>query len=1151
MSFKPLVIPLLAGADVGTSAQAQGSGPGRLTFVQNGVFTKAGSLRGRPPLVPTAPSNQIAPYDAYRDTAGGGVPWRFAGLLDGAPNGTGGQQAIQYHGHLQVQSDQNEWTDAGACWSAKRTTMGAAVRLTNGDTTYGSPMPWHNSPLPSTKAVDWDGALFAYGMAGANTWLSSYNGDAAQALQQTPTSGAGGFGAFDVWATAGGFLYYNGGDGTIRRWYYNEPGTDTAPTIDTTGYDPVLTISQLNIQQIAARVNPDDGLTYLAYVANAGATALKVAKVSGTTLVSSFTVSLPSGAAITSVSVSVRNGLGALAYTYNLSGSGFTVLQMFASAGMTAGTATTVSQASMGAGSTLSRASAVTLSADASKLWLTWQAEPSGAGGRGTVYVFRSDSPSAATLFPTARFDAGGLTWTVTGATGLPSSGLVPMSWDVAFGPVEWAGRVVMGLYCQRWSYNVSVYGASADDTGASTWYVVDITDTYGVNGVPWATSPNPPTWGRPAPPIWGGDALVAAGQIEGSIRAWRPGAVSVGADNSLQFAVIEGVDFSEQPGSGSLPGGLFQNGAFVFVETAVARVVSLTPQAAPNVGLDSRILIGGSVPYEYDGLSCAPAQWNEQPASALVGASASGALPAGSYTFVVVWVRYDSQGRKIRSLPSRTTTVNLSPPGSYEVSWTVPQLNQGGVSRSTTVEVYSSQVNPAAGAPLYKVFSCAVVGSTTNFTVTAQPTGTEEELYTTGDILEDEAAPSDRGLVAVGGRIWAADEYNLYPSHQITTNVSPAWNLEEFVIPVPTQYGRVVGLGTYDTTVVAVCEQGTLVVTGPGYDETGLNGSGWTSPDLAYEIGAGSANTARGVCSAPSGVFWVGPDGLVYNLSRAGSGQCAGRQMLDFAETGVDLVYVPPVSWADSVFDTALASDADPLNPLLAYGSGSVKVLDLAVGQWSFWTFDNTGTSDGPAVWTAASLCNARGYGLGVAIGTPYGAGVSQAQLGAIAPADLGDLGDVNGRPFLTFATACTPASGEGPMLAWGRVRSVSPLFLPIHTYGPGDPRTLRVRVYPGEAQLSTNLVTEDGLQPYYNTPSTDKTVAMADVDVSGYGTAPPTGQTTWPWGAVPEFRTDVQRVGPFGALVTAYPGYTFEFTALELWVSGGADMRPSPYRQ
>jgi hypothetical protein len=536
-------------------------------------------------------------------------------------------------------------------------------------------------------------------------------------------------------------------------------------------------------------------------------------------------------------------------------------------------------------------------------------------------------------------------------------------------------------------------------------------------------------------------------------------------------------------------------------IEIAAWRPVKLTPQGAPSTPYGRDLFLGGNVMYVHDGRACYESGWVEgQPTVFVTSMSAGGGLTANaSYTFQAVWVYIDAQGRTVRSVaafPVTTSTTATNKVANLEI--TAPQVTTKGteyLNGSTVsvgswfVEVYVTPANPGGNSPLYLAARIPHYGSTGSVTlsIASETDQTAQELYTVGNVLDDERAPGDRGVVVVADRLWSASENKLFASHVPKVNVAPAWNQEDLFLDVPPALGSVTALSVVDATLVVICTGGTAVVSGPGLDDLG-NGDGWSSPQKVFAVGG--APSPRSAASVPGGVAWVGPDGLLYVLDRSLHATAAGAPEWAYPDTGSpDVAYVPPGTGRG--FDTVSG-------PLIAFGSSGqpIKVLDLNTGEWCRWT---------PAS-SAFSLAGAAS-GLWAAVtGSPY------------VVSFTGSGGTDLGTSFTQSVTMQAVApSGDGSRSSWGRVRSVNPVFdtLAAHT--------------------ASVLVTADEARAVV----CNKSFSVPGTEVPG----------NWPWSRNPEFRLTNQRCSFLLITLSATPAAA-AWTGLDLWAFPSGDRAPSRNR-
>ena len=972
MSFRPVSIPLGKGLNQSTSDFALGAND--MLAATNVVFTQGGAVRGRPGTVsqdaavvgfggPSTGPSLSTPFSKYQ----------FAGMHTDAA----GNLFAQCHGRL-FKRIGAQWLDVGPLWSVRRKTYtGITVPVIN------------VSPnLNGTACLD----------MGVNFTNAHTPGAGA-------ASGAYGPTVYNADGSILGPLQRGVGQGIDTQLRRSQSVANLAqfwPDLANVRMQIVGAIfpaSSLFLLATDFSANADtdynaqrmwsayDGTSYyVAYVAgvapNDTITVLKVSAAGAVT----GTLTFPTTSTVLSLCLAVDNASNKGLLVYTTTGG----VQLRTEV-LTLSTMTT-----LGIGVTATpfgspfKPNHAVCGILGNTGYLSWCGQPD--MGTNALEVGTRNLTTAAAIGIAALYDGTGQLGPVSP---YPDSSFTYLNWRTVFPPTVLAGRVLLGIQaCHRGFPTLTTFSTPG------TWVVLDITDANTLT----ATNPVP----------------VAAGEVGGTVPVTRAAVASV-VNGGLLFGVPEGVAFNATG-----------------IDTAVLMPILLTPQAAPSVSLGPYLYFGGSLTYVYDGNSCYESNWVE--AGPSIGgiqqvAGGGGTVNGASYTFAATWAYVDLNGRVHRSLPSRSITmvanaanntlkINVNNPLFTSKKGTdLYSIASGGFLQSASIlEIYAAGPNPGATDPLTLVFSGffnpfsfgAGCGYTV-CTITSPSNPSSKQLYTTGNVLADERTPSDRGMVIADNRIWTADEFTLYPSHSLVANVAPSWNNEVFPVAVPSAYGRIQGLCTLDDKVIAVCDSGTLMVSGPGLDNLG-QGSGWSQPQHISSFGTNGP--ARAVCTHPHGGAFIGTDGLLYGVSRALVVQCMGQAVRDFSDAPGDLVYVPPgsnVGWDPSS------------NPLLVYGTSTLKVLDLATGLWCTWTG-----------LTATSLAGATTGLIASVAAAPY-----VVQFSASGGLDLGV-------PFsMSIRLNPQEMAGNELMSGWGRLRSINPVFKTLGAH------TVSVQAYADEQQI------------------------------------------------------------------------------------------------
>lgn len=966
MSFHPVTLPLNKGLNQGSADFSLGAND--LIAATNVVYTQNGAIRGRPGQVSL--DGPVVGFDGFSTGTGlaaASAKYQFAGVHTDAV----GNIFAQFHGRL-FKRVAAQWIDVGPLWSCRRVTY-AGTAIQGGDSfstaTGTACMDMGNNftnaqTVVSPVVVAWTGPT-VYNADGSikGPVSRSVNGQTVDIQRHFNQSVAD---KANFWRDVS----------NVRVQICGAVFPSVSEYLLATDFS-VVADTNFNTQRLWAAFDATN--YYVAYVAGTAPNdTIKVLKVNGVGVVVGILTFVTTSTVLSlclAVDIGTDNGLLCFTTTSgNQARSEVFALSTLTSRGL--------NTQSTPQGSPASPAFAV-CGIKGGTGYLAWCGHPFGSQ-LNCLEISTRSMTAATTPVLVAIYDGTGIVGTFPS---YPDGSLSTIMWRTVFPPTTVAGRVLMGI-----QFATRMITTTVPFTSPGTWVVVDITDAslQAVNPV-----------------------LVAAGEAGGSIPVTRA-AVATVVSGSLLFGLAEGVSFSATG-----------------IDTAVLHPILLIPQAAPSQAIGPYLYFGGSLTYVFDGSRCYESNW-VQGAPCIVSvqqvAGGGSALSGTSCTFAAQWSFIDPNGRLTRSLPSRFVTVTVLANGnSFNLSVTNPLFTHKQSSAlqfgsTLLLEIYGAGPNPGANDPLNLLvtgyatpYASSVADGYTVVQVLSPSSPGTRQLYTSGAVLGDERAPADRGIVTVDGRTWTADEHTLYPSHRMVANIAPAWEMEVFPIPVPASYGSVQGLCAFDDKVMAVCDSGCFVVTGPGYDNLG-GGPGWSDPQRITNVG--SPGPARAVCSHPQGGAFVGQDGLLYGISRSLVVQCMGQAVRDFTDATGDLVYVPAgrnVGWDPSS------------NPLLVYGTTNLKVLDLATGLWCVWTgpiaSSMAGASTGLVVATAAA---------------PYVVQFS-------APGGL-DLGVA-----FTMSVRLNPQemAGNELMSGWGRLRSINPVFKTLGAH------TVSVQAYADEQQI------------------------------------------------------------------------------------------------
>lgn len=337
----------------------------------------------------------------------------------------------------------------------------------------------------------------------------------------------------------------------------------------------------------------------------------------------------------------------------------------------------------------------------------------------------------------------------------------------------------------------------------------------------------------------------------------------------------------------------------------------------------------------QYDGAGYGEAGFAHPPEILSATPSAGGGLTASSnYYYAATFMRMDAQGRVWRSAPSEP----------FLMATGVGQGTGTAVSRSLKIDgwanAYVELWRGVAGdqANLRKVAQKpnVITSDTVSFTdVTSDATlSANEDLYTNGGVLANDAAPAFGAIAVAGGRAWGIsqdDPQALWYSKEIALGQGVGWS-EEFVLDVRDQHGPLRGLAVIDDKLIAFKDDAIYAVTGDGPDVLGRGGSFEARP---LSIGVG-CNNSQSICEYRDGAMFLS------------TSTRAGYFMVD---RGLSVQYVGAGVQRYSQLIPSGATYATSLMQVRIYTtSGRTLVYDLVTGKWV--TYVGQTSCIGAATW-------------------------------------------------------------------------------------------------------------------------------------------------------------------------------------------------------
>lgn len=365
----------------------------------------------------------------------------------------------------------------------------------------------------------------------------------------------------------------------------------------------------------------------------------------------------------------------------------------------------------------------------------------------------------------------------------------------------------------------------------------------------------------------------------------------------------------------------------------------------ASSAQVGGSALCVGAAPFWYDGATTLPYGFAHAPQIITTGASNNGGvIVAGVYGYVAVYVWPDANGLKHRSVPSSPKT-GTTAGANLTVDVRVSTASLSGKQRTTTatqaakpvlIEVYRTTIN---GDTYYRLTLEPSQSVLTNDPRAADVTlrdtkadadiwgsvpaitlSTRAQLYSSS-ALEDVPPPASLAVLSHKDRLWlvASDEHTVWPSKAFSDDPEYAPGFNE---ALTLSYARPKNaLGSLDEMVVVLGPDSIDFVAGNGPDNQG-NGA-WDRASMQTDVGC---IESRSVVSIPQGLVFQSRRSLEL-LTRERTLSWFGQPVqdtLDAYPTITSAVVVPDQHQVRFTCNNSGLTD------------GLVLVFDYARGLWS-----------------------------------------------------------------------------------------------------------------------------------------------------------------------------------------------------------------------
>jgi hypothetical protein len=283
-------------------------------------------------------------------------------------------------------------------------------------------------------------------------------------------------------------------------------------------------------------------------------------------------------------------------------------------------------------------------------------------------------------------------------------------------------------------------------------------------------------------------------------------------------------------------------------------------PNRFESAELDNATYFASSMPWCYDGGYGHEIGFPCRPQSLLgeieaFGAASSSPLVAGEYYVAACWESIDSLGKRSQSAPSKTHVtvaqgqtiairfLNLCVTSHHNVKLVVYVSNDGGINYVRSAQIIENQVYQGEQREVelqdFQLFNANA------------PT-----LYTDSGILSNTTPPSARFACEFQGRVWFANDRNVYPSRELVDGEEPCFN-EALWFRL---HHDITGILGFDDRLVIWHRNGIYWVAGDGPTDTGEGGAFSQPQRVPTDFGC---IDARSIVRTSKGILYQSSRGI------------------------------------------------------------------------------------------------------------------------------------------------------------------------------------------------------------------------------------------------------------------------------------------------
>jgi len=366
------------------------------------------------------------------------------------------------------------------------------------------------------------------------------------------------------------------------------------------------------------------------------------------------------------------------------------------------------------------------------------------------------------------------------------------------------------------------------------------------------------------------------------------------------------------------------------------------------SVPMGNELLIAGSIPLVWDGQVAREIGFSHPPVITDDTVTLSGGdIDDGTYNYIVLYKVSDNNGRVYRSLRSLPYEVVVSGgsgsaeveieflPAIYRPDWDEDEDED----RLCTAELYRTT---AGGTVYYKVAEIATQNDHAWFSEvysSSAPTITDdldddditdnEELYTTGDVLERCAPPPLDYICLYDNRVWGIDSEtgNIVYSSEIIEGEGP-WFNAAFVVSNPVDKDKPIALVDTQSFLMVLYRDAIGAIYGQGYNDLGTDGNLTGVKILVNNLGC---SEQKSIVKTPVGIIFKAQSGFHLMGYDGSPPQYIGGGVSDYDDS--------------TVVSADLIQDKKQVRFVLTGVTEPILIYNYEYNQWYVWGYDVEGT--------------------------------------------------------------------------------------------------------------------------------------------------------------------------------------------------------------